>query len=233
MASSEGTKTAVATATASPATATASKPAGQKRDRQHRPAPESSSAEAVEINCLMNARYHSARESFLDAVHRWLMLLIIISGAGAVLALLPERSFWPTVLSAAAAVMAALDLTFDLSNRARAHALMRRRYFELLADLRDGVKTVAQAEACCHRFSADEEPAYHALLMGSWNAAQRALYGDGAELLWIPHRHRWLQHLKHYEGRDYPPLGSQPLSLRQKLSRFLLRRNGLHQSADR
>jgi hypothetical protein len=32
----------------------------------------------------MNARYHSAREGFLNGVHRWLMFGIIVIGAGSV-----------------------------------------------------------------------------------------------------------------------------------------------------
>jgi hypothetical protein len=39
---------------------------------------------------------------------------------------------------------------------------MKRRYFELIADLVSGDKTAEQVEACMERFSADEEPAYHA-----------------------------------------------------------------------
>jgi hypothetical protein len=40
---------------------------------------------------------------------------------------------------------------------------MKRRYFELLADVTEGKKTIEQADAAMHHCSADEEPAYHAL----------------------------------------------------------------------
>ncbi|WP_434722784.1 hypothetical protein [Mesorhizobium sp. RIZ17] len=159
--------------------------------------------EEITLNCLMNARYHSAREAFLDAIHRWFMFGVIISGAGAVSALFAGVPYVNLVLGTLAAVIGAADLAFDLSNRARTHSLMKRRYFELLSDLRDGQKTVAQAEACAHRFSADEEPAYQALLMGSWNAAQQMVYGNEAELLSIPRAHRWLQNFWRYEGTEY------------------------------
>ncbi|RWO89566.1 MAG: hypothetical protein EOQ96_05240 [Mesorhizobium sp.] len=151
----------------------------------------------------MNARYHGAREAFLDAIHRWFMFGVVICGAGAVSALFAEVPYVNLVLGTVAAILGAADLAFDLSNRARTHSLMKRRYFELLSDLRDGQKTLAQVEACTHRYSADEEPAYYALLMGSWNAAQQMVYGKEAELLRIPWTHRWLQNFWRYEGTEY------------------------------
>jgi len=175
MASSETTETAAqapAAASASPQT-----DAGQGASR---PATsETSGIDGFRCVCLMNARYHSTREAFLDTVHRWLMFGIIIFGASSIIDFL---SPWAKVASGAlTAVFGALDLVFDLSNRSRAHALMKRRYFELLADVTEGHKNVTEGYACMHRLSADEEPAYHALISASWNAAQEMVYGSEAE----------------------------------------------------
>lgn len=184
------------------AIATTSEP-GERHDSQ---APEPATAASVEINCLMNARYHSAREAFLDTVHRWFMFSIVLTGATAISGLFDGVPQINVIFGAIAALLGAADLALDLSNRARTHALMKRRYFELLADMRDGYKTIEQAQACCHRYSADEEPAYQALLMGSWNAAQEMLFGDQAQLVKIPYRHRLLQNIRRYESRTYPAL---------------------------
>lgn len=208
-------KTAADSAASSPSAATSSVSSvssateavtrEQGAGRVHTLPQSETSEEGVILNCLMNARYHSAREAFLDAVHRWFMFGIIIAGAGAVSGLFEQLvPNFNIICGTIAAVLGAADLAFDLSNRARAHALMKRRFFELLSDLRDGQKTIAHVEACAHRYSADEEPAYHALLMGSWNAAQRSVYGDRAELLEIPLLHRLLQNFWRFEGRDYP-----------------------------
>jgi hypothetical protein len=159
----------------------------------------------VRINCLMNARYHATREAFLDTVHRWLMFGVIAFGAGAVINVVPAEHDWLSkLLGACAAIFGALDLTFDLSNRARAHSLMKRRYFELLADLAEGKKTESEAQACCNRYSADEEPAYIALLMRSWNAAQEMLYGDDAQEFDIPAWDRFWQNVWRFSGKKYP-----------------------------
>lgn len=152
----------------------------------------------------MNARYRASREAFLDSVHRWFMFGVVLTGAGSISALFAEYVNVQLVFGAIAALLGAADLAFDLSNRARTHALMKRRYFELLADMRDGQKSPSEADACTHRYSADEEPAFHALLMDSWNAAQEMIYGEQARLVKIPRSHRWLQNVRRYKGRLYP-----------------------------
>lgn len=171
-----------------------------------------------EFECLKNASYHSAREGFLDDLHRWFMFWIILFGAGALLDLLPKDivvTIWghtlvhlPTkeTFAALTTILAAMDLTFDLSNRARVHGLMKRRYFELLSDLVSKKTELLEGNACLNRFSADEEPAYHALLGHSWNAAQKMVYGDEADRLDIPWWHLFLKHLWRFDGTEYDKL---------------------------
>jgi len=200
MASRSRTDTATTAATTAAGTTT-TEPKTRKRGRGA--ASVSEAAEAVEVNCLMNARYHSGREAFLDATHRWFMFCVVAAGAGAVTGVLDTIPYSQALLGCIAALLGAADLAFDLSNRAKSHALMKRRYFELLADMREGRKTPADVEACSHRYSADEEPAFHALLMSAWNAAQCMVYGNDAQKAHIPRHHRWLQNVWRFEGRTY------------------------------
>jgi hypothetical protein len=148
--------------------------------------------EAATISCLTNAHYHSGREAFLDTTHRWFMFLVIALGAAALTDALPrllnsafgisiDGSAIKEICAASAAIIAALDLTFDLSNRARAHSMMKRRYFELLADLREEQKTPEQVRVCLERFSADEEPMYRVLYLACWNSAQMTVFGRTAK----------------------------------------------------
>jgi hypothetical protein len=161
-------------------------------------------------SCLLNAHYHAAREGFLDTTHRWFMLGIIIFGASAFADLIPQAagSGWlKGSFGAGAALLGGLDLTFDLSNRARSHALMKRRYFELLADMRDGLKTSEQVLSCLDRFSAEEEPPYRVLLLMCRNRAQSEVRGSGARLFRIPRRHRFIKNIFRMSSVDYgPPL---------------------------
>lgn len=197
-----------AVTTASPSTAQNSGP-GQRRDGEEG-FPNSSGASPPEgqalidgLRCdlLMNARYHSSREAFLDTVHRVLMFLIIVLGAAAVSDLL-NAPWVKGAFAACASVLAAFDLTADLSNRARTHALMKRRYFELLADLTAG-RSPAEVEAQMHRCSADEEPAFHALLAVSWNAAQEMVYGNAADRYEVPRLDNLLKNIRRYGQKKY------------------------------
>ncbi len=166
--------------------------------------------DGLRCDLLMNARYHASREAFLDTVHRVLMFLIIVLGAGAVTDLF-NTPWIRGAFAASAVIFAALDLTADLSNRARTHSMMKRRYFELLADLADGLKTPTQIEASMHRCSAEEEPAFHALLAESWNAAQEMIYGNNADQYRIPWRHHLLKNIRRYGQAKYRVIqGSRP-----------------------
>ncbi|MGC1779068.1 MAG: hypothetical protein WBB34_14070 [Xanthobacteraceae bacterium] len=207
MASSERTEAANATTPAAPSASAAAPSAaaaisaasagadaqegrGNGERQLSGPAPsEGPAVEGCTVSCLTNAQYHASREAWLDTIHRWIMFLVIALGGAALTDILPkltggDAKLTTDVLIATGAVLAALDLTFDLSNRARMHAMMKRRYFELLADLRDKHKTPEHVRVCLERFSADEEPQFKVLFLTCWNAAQEAVYGDA--------RHRYV-----------------------------------------
>jgi hypothetical protein len=158
----------------------------------------------LRASILMNAEYHGCREGFLDTKHRWFMFGVIALGAAALIDALPDffnryRALFP----AGAALLGALDLTFDLSNRARAHAMMRRRYFELLGELVSNHKTPKEVHVCLEQFSADEEPQYRALLLTCWNSAQRSVYGSEAKQFEIPGCYRLTKNCFRYSGADF------------------------------
>ena len=136
------------------------------------------------------------------------MLGVILFGSAVIFDLfeffLPINTFIKALFAALPVIFGTLDLTFDLSNRARTHALMKRRYFELLADVADQTKTVEQAVAAMHRCSAEEEPPYHALLATAWNAAEEMVYGDTAKKFQLSWRARFTKQLFRFEGSRFP-----------------------------
>jgi hypothetical protein len=204
MASSERTEeTFTSSASASPAISSTPTFPTNEEDRSSRTP--TAAIDALRIDLLMNARYHASREAFLDTVHRLLMFGVIVLGAAAIVDLFPDehKKNLSSIFAACTVVLAALDLTFDLSNRARCHALMKRRYFELIADLLEGKREIEEVQGCMNRYCADEEPAYHALIAISWNAAQEMVYGEKSDAYEIPPVHRLLKNLLRF-GRKYP-----------------------------
>ncbi len=145
-ATTKASTTKASTTTASEAAAGAASAAASTGARepsgtgsaQHSPGPVAAATpvEAATISCLTNAHYHSGREAFLDTTHRWFMFLVIALGAAALTDALPRLLYSALgvsidgaaikeICAASAAIIAALDLTFDLSNRARAHSMMK------------------------------------------------------------------------------------------------------------
>jgi hypothetical protein len=212
MASCERTKiatsssSAAAAASAPSASASDTRVAGQEGQELSGSVANTSAVDRISISCFTNAQYHAAREAFLDTVHRWFMFGVVALGAAALIDIFPEekKSWLRALCSAGAALLAALDLTFDLSNRARMHSLMKRRYFELLADVREEKKTPDEARVCIERYSCDEEPQYRILYLLCWNNALSSVYGDKAERFEIP---RWALMTKNFfrrSGANYP-----------------------------
>jgi hypothetical protein len=160
--------------------------------------------QALSVSCLANAHYHAGREAFLDTVHRWFMFGVVACGAAALADLVHNGLVWlKASFAAMAALLGALDLTFDLSNRARMHAIMKRRYFELWADLRNGRKHSEEVPDCLDRFSADEEPPYRALYIGCWNRAQKEVCGPAARHFDIWVSHRWIKNIVRLPTVDF------------------------------
>jgi hypothetical protein len=233
MASSPRTEGTVAATAAAPATAgpeaqhegLSGSHSERRRQPEQLPGPMASATalEARTISCLTNAHYHSSREAYLDTVHRWFMFSVIALGAAALTDVLPRMLHalfgWAVdvgvvkeVCAAGAAILAALDLTFDLSNRARAHAMMKRRYFELLAALREGKKTPEQVGVCLDEFSADEEPPYRILYFASWNSAQMTVFGRRAKRFKLSALDNLFKNWWRRPSANYEPVGPDQMS---------------------
>lgn len=189
-------KLTATTATTATTTASTDSAAESRSSDPGSPVPKATSIELIQHDCLMNAEYHSAREGFMDTFHRWLLFTVIVSGSGAVIAFssaMNAPDWVPSALGASAALSATFDLVFDLSNRARSHSILKRRYYELLADLEAGSKTEKESQSELYLLCAEEEPVYNVLLKSCWNNASETLYGDDREEYLISKWHRFWQ----------------------------------------
>ena len=119
-----------------------------------------------------------------------------------------QNKLAPSPTRAMAAICGAIDLVFDLSNRACSHALMKRRYFELLAKVQDSKLSLNNAYAEMSRFSADEEPAFHALLALCWNSAQEMVYGDKADCYRMSPWTKFWSQIFRFDGKKFVPVKS-------------------------
>src|ERR1700712_1609748 len=140
MVSSEHPEAAAAAATASAAsTETTAAEAGNNQRLAAGAATslELSPREEFVIECLRNARYHEDRERFFARIHRTAMFLVVASGT-ATFAWVKAAPYLTALLTLAGL----LDLVFDVSGKARLHASLRRRVYDLLAQAEDTTRTV-------------------------------------------------------------------------------------------
>jgi hypothetical protein len=155
----------------------------------------------VRKHAHFNIMYHAAREAWLDSVHRWLMFIVICLGAASVVTVL--NPMVAAICGAATAVFGALDLTFDLSNRARLHALHRHRYAELLSEAEANPDDLARIDARMVAIYADEEPMFNALAAMCNNQAEHQVYDKDHDILFVPPIHRILRNVIRFDGVSY------------------------------
>ncbi len=116
-------------------------------------------------------RYHQRRRGFYDFFHKAFMFLIVVAGSSATFSGLSG------VFAVIAAVLAAIDLVWGLSHRARDHEMLFRRFSDLAIKIRTEEQTEASyREWMGERVSIekDEPPIYWALEADCDNEVRRA-----------------------------------------------------------
>ena len=116
-----------------------------------------------EFSLAVEVAYHDARQFFFEAAHRWAMFATIVLGASAVAPFGHEKP-----LALLAAMVAAADIAFDFTGRAQRHADLRRRYYELVADVANRGTEAADFKSRYMILSADEPPLYRWAQQIAW-----------------------------------------------------------------
>jgi hypothetical protein len=150
--------------------------------------------QALEFELVRNARYHEDRERFFDTVHRWTMFFVVLLGTAAFGDLFGQNR----ILAALAAMAGLVDLVFDVSGKARAHAQLRRHSFELLASLQDG-GNVGQVQSRLTATYGEEPNPNGTVGCLAYNAANEALGRDRLDQFSIG---RWRRLFRHFMPRS-------------------------------
>lgn len=149
--------------------------------------------------------YHAHRRSFFDFLHKLTMLAIIVVSSAVIADFFGSL---PT-LGVVVAILAALDMVFDYSVKARDHEFLYRRYAELDADFyartEIGNDLLLELEGRYRRLVADEPPHYKSLNALCHNEVMIAQGQDTKCLVPLRWWHRWFMHWVRFEGRDFLP----------------------------
>jgi hypothetical protein len=96
-----------------------------------------------------------------------------------------------------------LDLVFDVSGKARLHASLRRRVYDILAQAEDPTRTVESLREQAVRVYADEPPCMHAANLIAFNGAMDSLHRPHALKYKIEWYHRLFRHVWPFASTEF------------------------------
>jgi hypothetical protein len=126
--------------------------------------------EAFKITCLRNTHYHEDRERFFARWHKITMFVVVLGGAATFAPL--EHKYW--IAASIVTIAGLIDLVFDVSGKARLHASLRRRIYDILSDSQDDHSDLTKLHRRAIDVYADEPPCMHAVNALAHNAAMAA-----------------------------------------------------------
>lgn len=139
-------------------------------------------------------RYHQRIRGHYDTWNKVFMFVIIILGSGAI-------SDRPSLFVMAAAIIAAANLVWSPSHRARDHEILFRRFSDLAILIRSSDRTATNLQAWIKQrimIESDEPPIFYALEADCDNQVRRA-WGRVGELVrigwWRRQTMYWLRHV--------------------------------------
>ena len=112
-------------------------------------------------------RYHQRRRAHFERWHRRIMFMVILSGSVTI------ATVDPWLAGLVTAILGAIGLVFDLSSKARDHALLHRRFTELAMRVRS-CEAPTEADAAAWQndvlaIETEEPPIYWALEADCYN----------------------------------------------------------------
>jgi hypothetical protein len=192
-------------ASASAASSSTTSPAqagDQGRPSGTAPALELSPRDEFIIDCLRNARYHEDRERFFARIHKGSMFFVVASGT-ATFAWIRAAAFFAGIIT----LVGLLDLVFDVSGKARLHASLRRRVYDILAQAEDPTRSLDSLREQAVRVYADEPPCMHAANFIAYNGAMEFLHRPRAFHYKIEWYHRVFRHVWPFPTTDFKTYG--------------------------
>lgn len=148
------------------------------------------SAEDLIFHAVRNAQYHTTRRRTLERWDRYATTITILLGTAIVAEASVKIGLDVVWLGIATSTAGVIQLVYDFSGRARAHELLQRRYYDLIAAMRRKPTPtdadIAEWNGILAQIYGDEPPVNPADDAAAYNAAGNALGMDAEEALIIP-----------------------------------------------
>jgi hypothetical protein len=150
------------------------------------------------IECLRDTRYHEDRERYFARWHKFAMFVVVVSGTA-------TFANWASLpwIGAVVTLAGLLDLVFDVSGKARLHASLRRRVYDILAQLGDPNRKLDPLREQLVRVYADEPPTMHAANMVAFNGAMEFLHRPREFQYVLKFRHRIFRNIWSFASTEF------------------------------
>ena len=140
----------------------------------------------IRFAALRNAHYHMSRQAWFDGWNRIFSFLIIILGTALAWQISQQNQAVGVSAAISTTIIGSLQLVFDLGGQARNHEFLKRRYFEVVAEIvkLENPTTVDRSRLNTQllSLSAEEPPTYRALDAIAYNQIVHSMYGiEGKE----------------------------------------------------
>lgn len=132
---------------------------------------------ALRFELLRSAQYHDICQHRAALRHRALTFANVLLGSGAIAGFGAQMPLVGQMAGVAVAVISCAQLVWDFGGVAHSHAGLRRRFYDLLADLDEGAEPVT-VQARQVRIFADEQPVDEAVNRIADRRAGQSIYGD-------------------------------------------------------
>jgi hypothetical protein len=150
------------------------------------------------IECLRDTRYHEDRERYFARWHKFAMFVVVVSGTA-------TFANWASLpwIGAVVTLAGLLDLVFDVSGKARLHASLRRRVYDILAQIEDPSRQLDPLKEQLVRVYADEPPTMHAANMVAFNGAMEFLHRPREFQYVLKFRHRIFRNIWSFASTEF------------------------------
>lgn len=159
----------------------------------------SSDRDTLEFDLAVGVIYHRSREAWFRGLHRGVLFLTTVLGAGTVATVIP-----PSITGVAIAALGAFDLASNLSGEAYRHAEFRQRYLGLVRKLVQDEFAPARLKRtrkALLKLSAETPPPYLAVEDVAHNQAIISLGRDPAGIEPVAGVRYWSRHIWRWERR--------------------------------
>ncbi|MCY4642976.1 MAG: hypothetical protein OXC41_09875 [Gammaproteobacteria bacterium] len=159
-------------------------------------------------DCDRCARYHSERRTFFDVWNKVILVGIVFLNSGAVATISIDQTNWKWAmgLTLISPLLVAINLVFDLTNKARNHEFLSRRFhaLEMSIDVDEASEEkVREWRKCIYSIYEDEPATYYALNAICYNDATQALGYSKKFTLSVTSGQRRLRHWVKYSATDF------------------------------